>query len=721
MSAGMARPRGAIGFTLVGALVLGSVVFGAAAAQLPGPLSVHTAEQAGRGRTAYESACASCHGGMLQGVGEAPPLSGMTFLTGWRNRPILELVEYIATRMPPVAPGSLGAQTHVDLVAYLLQENGARPGADTLGTASAVSIDAVLARQVAAVPSRTPRAQSSEDERLLRRHTVTGEVARYSAVTDQMLRAPAADDWLMFRRDFQSSGYSPLAEITRENVADLKLAWAWMMNEGGRNQPTPIVHDGTVFLANIGHIVQAFDGRSGELIWEQQIGGAPIAAQSATRSVALYDNLVIVALHDARIVALDARSGGIVWETTAADHSLGRMITSGPIVVNGNVIHGQSGCQRFTEQGCFIGALDAGTGRPVWKFWTTARADQPGGNTWGNLLDHQRAGGDPWMTGSYDPGLNLLYWGTAQAKPFLAASRGLTTADAALYTNSTVALRPDDGSLVWHYQHVPGESLDLDEAFERLLVDADGRKLLFTIGKHGILWKLDRETGAFVGHSETVYQDIFKDIDGETGRVTYRDDIANAKIGDTLSVCPATSGGHTRDAMAYHPGAGLLIIPLNQACMEFAGRPVEFGLNQGGHGGAVSRLFEMPGTDGKLGLLSAYDVRTMEEVWSIEQRAQFTSSTLTTAGDLVFIGDQDRYVRALDVRTGEVLWRTRLATSPQGSLVSFGVDGEQFLAVPTGVGGGSARRIGRAVATDIHHPTTGSAIYVFSLQGLSRR
>ena len=704
---------------VISAAVVGSTALAVAAAQQPASGPVHTIEQASRGRTAYESACAFCHGGTLQGIGEAPPLLGMTFLSGWRDRSIPELVEFIATRMPPGAPGSLGDQAHLDLAAYLLQENGATPGADALTTGTVSSIESAMTAQVAAVASPAPTAAAPEDQRLIRRHAVMGEVPRYTAVTDQMLVDPSPNDWLMFRRDYQSTGYSPLEEITHENVGDLKLTWGWVMNEGGRNQPTPIVHDGTLFLANVGHIVQAFDARNGELIWEQQIGGAPIAAQTATRSVALYGDLVIVAVHDARVVALDARTGRIVWEVTVADNSLGRMITGAPIVVNGNVIHGQSGCQRFTQERCFIGALDAMTGELAWKFETTARADQPGGNTWGNLEDYQRAGGDPWMTGSYDPGLDLLYWGTAQAKPFLAASRGLTTADAALYTNSTVALRPDDGALAWYFQHVPGESLDLDEVFERVLVDLDGRKFLFTVGKHGILWKLDRENGAFVDYKETVYQDIFKDIDDTTGRVTYRDDIANAKIGDELSVCPATSGGHTRDAMAYHPGAGLLIIQLNQACMDFAGRPVEFGLNEGGHGASISRLFEMPGTDGKLGKLAAYDVETMEEVWSIEQRAQFTSSALTTAGDLVFIGDQDRYLRALDVRTGRVLWRTRLPVSPQGSLVSFSVDGEQFVAVPTGVGGGSARRIGTTVATDIHHPPTGSAMYVFSLKGLA--
>lgn len=710
--------------------------------QQPAGKGAFTAAQAARGGTAYQTACASCHGASLQGIGEASPLTGPGFMAGWRDRPIQALVDYVQTRMPPLAPGSLGAQGNVDVVAYLLQANGAQTGSETLTATANIVIGSVAGTQtgpaqagqaaaaaaggqtraaapggVPAVPNAPPAAGSN----LPKRHTVTGTLPKYVPVTDAMLRNPPASDWLMFRRDYQASGYSPLSQITTENVRDLELVWAWAMNEGGRNQPTPIVHDGVMFLGNVGNIVQALDARTGELVWEHQLGGIPISQQSAVRHLALYDDKVFVTTHDARLIALDARSGKSVWETVIADHTKGYMISSGPIVVDGKVMHGMSGCQRFTEQGCFIGAWDAATGKLSWKFRTTARQSVPGGDTWGKLPDYLRAGGDPWMTGSFDPDLNLVFWGTGQAKPFLAASRGLTSADAALYTNSTVALRPRDGSLAWHFQHVPAESLDLDEAFERVLVDVDGRKLLFTVGKHGILWKLDRTNGAFIEYKETVYQNIFKSIDKKTGRVTYRDDIANAKIGDKLSVCPGTSGGHTRDAMAYHPGAGLMVIPLNQACMEFEGRPVEFVLDGGGHGGAVTKLLEMPGTGGKLGKLAAYNVRTMEQVWSIEQRAQFPSSVLTTAGGLVFSGDQNRNLRALDVKTGKVLWQIRLPTSPQGSIVTFAIDGKQYIAVPTGVGGGSARRIGQVIATDIHAPTSGSAVYVFALRDSAPR
>ena len=194
-------------------------------------------------------------------------------------------------------------------------------------------------------------------------------------------------------------------------------------------------------------------------------------------------------------------------------------------------MQGLGGCAKYQEEKCFISAYDAETGKEVWKFYTIAKEGELGGDTWGKLPNLFRAGGETWITGSYDPDLNLTYWGVAQSKPWMRASRQ-SGSGATLFANSTVALNADTGKLAWYYSHAPGESLDLDEVFERVLVDDGGQKLVFSAGKAGILWKNDRKTGKYLGHKETVFQNIYDSFDPTTGEPHYRNDIVENQIGD---------------------------------------------------------------------------------------------------------------------------------------------------------------------------------------------
>ena len=560
------------------------------------------------------------------------------------------------------------------------------------------------------------------------------EDAGFVPVTDAMLQDPAPGDWLTWRRTPDGWGYSPLDQIDRDNVGELRMVWTRALGAGSQ-QGTPLAYGGVLYMPNPRDVIQAMDAVTGDLLWEYRRERPDdlddhVAAglSEAKRNIAIYGDLIISTSADDYAYALDAATGRLAWETRILDYRVNPAHqSSGPIVAGGKAVSGRGCMPEGGPEACVVVAHDARTGEEVWRTRLIPAPGEPGDETWGGVPFEERRHVGAWMVPSYDPALNLVYVGTSVTSPapkFLLGG----AENQHLYHNSTLALDADTGEIRWYYQHL-NDHWDLDHPFERLLVDTavapdpsavswinprlqpgDVRQVVTGIpGKTGVVYTLDRATGEFLWATPTITQNVIADIDGATGAVTESAELVFTSRGQQVLACPTYNGGKDWEAGAYSPLTNLMYFPLRNTCARMMVVESAETLALELYSLAVRNEIA-PGTD-QVGAVHAISAETGVTAWRYDQRAA-TTSLVATGGGLVFGGDANGRFRAFDHETGEVLWEINLGSPLTGFPITFAVDGRQYVAASTGVGGNPLAFL--ALTPEIR-PSFGNNLFVFSL------
>jgi len=582
---------------------------------------------------------------------------------------------------------------------------------------------------------------------------VVAQVRNFAPVTQAMLLNPSPDDWLMYSRTYDAQRYSPLNQINKQNVGRITQAWTKPL-AAGPIEIIPIVHGGVMYVAVPVQVdgmtrtaVQALDATNGNLIWEYM---RPTGGASRSKTLGIFEDLIIFAAPDNFVVALDAGTGKVRWETMSTGG-----LTSGTIVFGDKVLSGRT-CNG-ARANCYIAAHDARTGKEVWRFYTAAGSDDPTGDaSWGGAPEATRTASTWGLGGSFDPVRKMIYWGVANPTPNTRAARHggnieaiPKTAPADLYSNSTLALNMDTGKLSWYYQHLPGDDWDQDYTNERILlrtkVSPDAkflkwinpdiprgqeRDVVVNVGEGGGIFALDRTTGQFLWANPFPYDDpnfLISNIDRRTGKTTINWDVVLKQPGERHVICAYNTKSYW--PMSYHPGKNSLYIPYVDDCLDMtravpapAGAEASSAAGRGrGVRGADGSLPERrtgvrrPGSDPeKYGGIAKVNVATGEIQRFYEGSVPGNGATLATAGDLVFWGDLNQKFRAFDADNGNILWETTLGGPIQNSTITYRVNGKQYVAVVTGLGALTANIFPRAGVNGIN-PQRNNAIHVFAL------
>ena len=519
-------------------------------------------------------------------------------------------------------------------------------------------------------------------------------------------RAAAAEseteDWILHGRTYSEQRHSPLAQITRENVGDLGLAWTFDLGSTRGIEATPIVVDGVMYVSSEWSQVFALEAATGKLLWQYdpqvpRDWGRHACCDVVNRGVAVWEGAVFVGTIDGRLVSLDAATGRPSWEVLTIDPSKPYTITGAPRVAKGLVFIGNGGAEKGVRG--YVGAYDAKTGALRWRFHTVpGDPSQPfehpeleqAAKTWNGEWWTIGGGGTVWDSIVYDPELDLLFVGTGNGSPWTRSKRSPGGGDN-LYLSSILAIRPDDGKLVWHYQTTPGDNWDYTAVQPLMLATLElggaPRKVLLQAPKNGFFYVLDRATGELLSADPYVTVTWAEGVDLATGRpkeAAHADYDAEPRL-----LYPGAQGGHSWHPMSYSPKAGLVFLPAMDVPFYYAYDAAFFPRpNADNTGLDIPRVASGPHREAK-GALIAWDPVARKEVWRVQHPGHWNGGTLSTAGGLVFQGIADGRFRAYDEQTGGILFEARSLTGIMAAPISYAVDGTQYVAVAAGWGGGA--------------------------------
>ena len=554
--------------------------------------------------------------------------------------------------------------------------------------------------------------------------TFVGGIGLAAAAASAM--AQAGNEWTVYGGDNGNTRYSTLSQINTSNVKQLNVAWIRSLGSLESQESTPLVINGTMFVTTSTgpKYVFALDARSGALKWkyEPELPSdyfATVCCGLDNRGVAYANGKVFVGRLDAKLVALDANTGKELWTATLVDYKKGHAITSPPVVYKNLVVSGMAGGE-YGVRG-FVEAFDQNTGKSVWKTYTIPGPGEPGNESWKGD-SWKTGGGSTWYVGSYDPKLNLLYWGTSNAGPWGGQTRGNDSSDIGPYTNrwtaAQLAFDADTGKIVWGYQMTPSDVWDFDGINEGVLADLNiggGKQpVLMKADRNGFFYVLNRESGKVVSAEPFVYVNWAKGIDKSTG-MPVEVPAKRPRLGVwAKDVCPNLIGGKNWEPMSYSAQTGLVYIPSFNMCMDIANKQEEY--TPGKFYLASEFDLGKPGNEGThLAEFIAWDPVAQKKVWGIKEDLPFLSGALSTAGGLVFYGNLHGEFKAVDAKNGNVLWKFNIGTGILPGAITYAVDGKQYVAIVAGRVKGPPSFFGKMGQRFIDASPEGGVLVVFAL------